>query len=135
METQTIHMKAVTPSKSAKITGWVITILVLLFLLVDAGMKVASASESVKGSVKLGWPEHQVQGLGIVLLLCTILYAIPRTAILGAIFLSCYLGGAVAIMSRVNEPYYFPIIFGILVWVGVYLRIPALRAVFPVNNP
>ncbi|MBO9732087.1 MAG: DoxX family protein [Chitinophaga sp.] len=131
METQTIYMKPATPSKSANITGWVITILCLLFLLVDGGMKAINAEVSVKGSVALGWPESQVQGLGIVLLLCTLLYAIPRTAVLGAVFLSCYLGGAVAIMSRVNAPYYFPIVFGILIWVSLYLRIPALRAVFP----
>lgn len=134
METQTISMKPVAPSKSTRITGWVITILVLLFLLVDAGMKVANAAVSVKGSVDLGWPEQQVQGLGVVLLLCTLLYAIPRTAILGAIFLSCYLGGAVAVMSRVNVSYWFPVIFGVLVWAGVYLRFPALRAVFPLNK-
>lgn len=134
METQTIAMKTATPSKSTRITGWVITILCLLFLLVDAVMKVANAAASVKGSTELGWPESQVQGLGVVLLLCTILYAIPRTAILGAIFLSCYLGGAVAVMTRINAPYYFPIIFGILVWVSVYLRFPVLRNVFPLNK-
>lgn len=134
METQTIYMKTATPSKSARITGWVITIICLLFLLVDAVMKVINAAESVKGSTALGWPAEQVQGLGIVLLLCTILYAIPRTAILGAVLLSCYLGGAVAIMTRLSVPYYFPIVFGILVWVGLYLRIPALRTLFPLNK-
>jgi DoxX-like family len=134
METQTIYMKTATPSKSARITGWVITIICILFLLVDAVMKIANAAVSVKGSTDLGWPESQVQGLGTVLLLCTILYAIPRTAVLGAIFLSCYFGGAVALMSRMNIPYYFPIVFGILVWVSVYLRFPALRNVFPLNK-
>ncbi|HEY9258815.1 DoxX family protein [Chitinophaga sp.] len=134
METQTIYMNTAAPSKSTRITGWVITIICILFLLVDAVMKIASAAVSVKGSTDLGWPESQVQGLGVVLLLCTILYAIPRTAVLGAIFLSCYLGGAVAIMTRVNIPYYFPIVFGVLVWVGVYLRFPALRSVFPLSK-
>ena len=134
METQAIYMKTVNPSKSARITGWVISILCLLFLVVDGGMKVINASEAVKGSTHLGWPAELIPGLGIVLLICTLLYAIPRTAILGAVFISCYLGGAVAIMVRVNEPYYFPIVFGILVWVGLYLRIPALRALFPVNK-
>lgn len=134
METQTIYMQTATPSKSARITGWVITILCILFLLVDAVMKIGNAAVSVKGSTDLGWPESQVQGLGVVLLLCTILYAIPRTAILGAIFLSCYLGGAVAVMTRLNIPYFFPIVFGILVWVSVYLRFPALRNVFPLNK-
>ena len=134
MEAQQIYLTKNTPSKSANITGWVITGLCILFLLVDGGMKVANAAEAVKGSGDLGWPVEQVQGLGIVLLLCTILYAIPRTAVLGAILLSCYLGGAVAIMTRVNEPYYFPIMFGILIWVSLYLRMPGLRAVFPINT-
>lgn len=133
METQQTYLTKNSPSKGAKITGWVITGLCILFLLVDGGMKVANAAESIKGSVHLGWPAEQVQALGAVLLLCTILYAIPRTAVLGAVFVSCYLGGAVAIMWRVNEPCYFPIIFGILIWVSLYLRIPALRAVFPVK--
>lgn len=134
METQTLYMNAKAPSKSANITGWVITILCVLFLLVDAVMKIVKAAASVQGSVQLGWPETQVQGIGIVLLLATILYAIPRTAVLGAVFVSCYLGGAVAVMSRLNAPYYFPIVFGILIWVSLFLRIPALRALFPLNK-
>lgn len=134
METQTLYMNTKNPSKSANITGWVITILCVLFLLVDAGMKIVKAAVSVQGSVQLGWPETQVQGIGIVLLLATILYAIPRTAVLGAVFVSCYLGGAVAVMSRLNAPYYFPIVFGILIWVSLFLRIPALRTLFPLNK-
>ncbi|NLR80403.1 DoxX family protein [Chitinophaga eiseniae] len=127
-------MNTKNPSKSANITGWVITILCVLFLLVDAVMKVVKAAASVQGSAQLGWPETQVQGIGIVLLLATILYAIPRTAVLGAVFVSCYLGGAVAVMSRLNAPYYFPIVFGILIWVSLFLRIPALRTLFPVQK-
>lgn len=134
METQTLYMNTKAPSKSANITGWVITILCVLFLLVDAVMKVVKAAASVQGSAQLGWPETQVQGIGIVLLLATILYAIPRTAILGAVFVSCYLGGAVAVMSRLNVSYYFPIVFGILIWVSLFLRIPALRTLFPLNK-
>ncbi|WP_186452650.1 DoxX family protein [Chitinophaga polysaccharea] len=127
-------MNTKNPSKSANITGWVITILCVLFLLVDAVMKIVKAAASVQGSAQLGWPETQVQGIGIVLLLATILYAIPRTAVLGAVFVSCYLGGAVAVMSRLNAPYYFPIVFGILIWVSLFLRIPALRMLFPLNK-
>ncbi|MET3876951.1 MULTISPECIES: DoxX family protein [Chitinophaga] len=134
MEAQTLYMSTKNPSKAANVTGWVITILCVLFLLVDAIMKVIKNIYSMEGSVKLGWPAEQVQGIGFVLLIATILYAIPRTAVLGAILISCYLGGAVAIMSRINEPYYFPVVFGILVWVSLFLRIPALRAVFPVQS-
>ncbi|MEC5143243.1 DoxX family protein [Chitinophaga sp. 212800010-3] len=134
METQTLYMNTKAPSKAANITGLVIYILCILFLLVDAGMKVVKATPSMEGSVKLGWPAEQVQGIGIVLLISTILYSIPRTAVLGAMFVTAYLGGAVAVMSRMNANYSFPIIFGILVWVALYLRVPALRTVFPLKN-
>jgi hypothetical protein len=85
-------------------------------------MKVVKAIPSMEGTVRLGWPENLVQGAGLILLSCTALYMIPRTAILGAILLTGYLGGATAIMVRTNTPYLFPIIFGVFVWVGVFLR-------------
>lgn len=134
MEAQTLYLNKKAPSKSANVTGWVITALCVLFLLFDAIMKVIKNIYSMEGSVKLGIPAEQVQGIGLVLLIATIIYAIPRTAILGAILISCYLGGAVAIMTRVHEPYYFPIVFGILIWVSLFLRMPALRALFPVQG-
>lgn len=112
-------------------TGRIISILVILFNLVDAGMKVVEAKVSVEGSVALQWPANMVMGIGIALLIATILYAIPKTAILGAILTTAYLGGAVAVMARVGAPYWFPVIFGILTWAGLYLRDPALRAIFP----
>ncbi|WP_349314243.1 DoxX family protein [Chitinophaga sp. MM2321] len=115
-------------------TGRIISALCVLFLLVDAIMKVVKAAPSVEGSVKLQWPAEMVQGIGTVLLIATILYSIPRTALLGAIFVSCYLGGAVAVMARVHEPYYFPIVFGVLVWIGLFLRDPALHTVFPLRR-
>lgn len=134
MEAQTLYLNKKAPSKSANVTGWVITALCVLFLLFDAVMKVIKNVYSMEGSVKLGIPAEQVQGIGLVLLIATIIYAIPRTAILGAILISCYLGGAVAVMARIHEPYYFPIVFGILIWVSLFLRIPALRALFPVQG-
>src|SRR4051812_12776855 len=93
-------------------TGRIITILCILFLLVDAIMKVAMAGPSVEGSAKLGWPADLVKGIGITLLIATILYSIPRTAILGAILVTGYLGGAVAIMVIAHQPFYFPIFLG-----------------------
>ncbi len=134
MEAQTLYLNKKAPSKSANVTGWVITALCVLFLLFDAIMKVIKNIYSMEGSVKLGIPAEQVQGIGLVLLMATIIYAIPRTAILGAILISCYLGGAVAVMARIHEPYYFPIVVGVLIWVGLFLRIPALRALFPVQG-
>lgn len=115
-------------SKAALWAGWILTVLCILFLLVDAGMKIAMAKLSVDGSVKLGWPADRVQIIGFILLVCTVLYAIPRTAVLGAVLITGYLGGAVAVMMRTPEPYYFPLVFGGLVWAGLYLRNAKLRA-------
>ncbi|WAC15254.1 DoxX family protein [Dyadobacter pollutisoli] len=114
--------------------GRIISALCILFLLVDAIMKVLKDSISVEGSAKLGWPVDQVQSIGIALLISTILYIIPRTAILGAILLTGYLGGAIAIMVRAGEPLYFASIFGVLVWAGLYLRDEKLRKLIPFSN-
>lgn len=131
METPNVYLNKKSSSKSAFITGWVISGLCILFLLVDAIMKIALNHYSVEGSTQLGWPAEHIQGLGITLLIATILYTIPRTGVLGGILISCYLGGAVAIMFRLNVPFYFPIIMGVLIWVSLYLRIPAIRGIFP----
>ena len=112
-------------SKKKIWSGWVISGLCILFLLVDAIMKIARTAPSMQGSAQLGWPESSVQGIGILLLLCTILYIIPRTAVLGAVLLTGYLGGAIAIMVRANldgHPFFFPLIIGILVWVGLFMH-------------
>lgn len=115
----------------AALTGKIISILCILFLLVDAGGKVIKESHHMEGSVALGWPADQVQAIGIALLISTILYIIPRTAILGAILLTGYLGGAVAIMVRAGQPLYFAAVFGVLVWAGLYLRDEKIRALIP----
>jgi len=109
-------------------TGRIISGLCILFLLFDAVGKIIKESHSIEGSVQLGWPEHLVQPIGIVLFICTILYVIPRTAFIGAILLTGYLGGAVAIMVRAGQPLYFALVFGILVWIGLFLRSPKLKA-------
>jgi len=125
------------PSKAMLWTGRVISIVCILFLFVDAIMKVMESAPSMKGSIELGWPADGVRSIGLVLLLCTILYCIPRTAILGAILLTGYLGGAVAVMvmaSVEGHPYLFPIIFGVLVWAGVFLQNEKLRALMPITR-
>lgn len=105
--------------------GWIISGLCILFMLVDAIMKIAKTAPSMQGSAQLGWPGDSVQGIGILLLICTILYIIPRTAVPGAVLLTGYLGGAIAIMVRADaagHSYFFPLIFGILAWVGLFMR-------------
>ena len=127
MSTQTLQA-AKSLSKGSLWTGRIITGLCLLFLLFDAIMKIIKEIHSIEGSAKLGWPVEDVQGLGIVLLLCTIIYMIPRLAVVGAILLTAYLGGAIAIMVRVQESYWFPIVFAILIWAGLYFRNEKFRA-------
>lgn len=117
-------------SKPRTWAGRIISGLCIIFLLIDALMKVVKSAPSVKGSLELGWPENAIQITGIVLLACTLLYAIPRTAIAGAVLLTGYLGGATAIMIRADtgaHPFFFPLVFGILVWLGLSLRDRRLR--------
>ncbi|MES2426179.1 MAG: DoxX family protein [Bacteroidota bacterium] len=115
-------------SKTSVIAGWVISAIVILFLLVDAGMKVIKSPISVDATVKLGLSADLVQPIGIILLICTILYIWPRTAIIGAILLTGYLGGAIMVMLFAKQPYYFPMVFGVLAWLGLYLRDVRVKA-------
>jgi len=117
-------------SKLALWTGRIVSGLCILFLLFDAIGKIIKESHSVSGSIALGIPEHTIQGIGTTLLICTVLYLIPRTAIIGAILLTGYLGGAMAIMSRAGQPIYFALVFGILVWLGLYLRNETVRKIW-----
>jgi hypothetical protein len=123
-----------TTSKTSLWIGLIISGLCILFLLFDAIMKIIKEEHSVKGSVQLGWPEHAIQGIGIALLISTILYLIPKTSILGAILLTGYLGGAIAIMIRAEQSLYFALVFGLLVWLGIYLRDEKLRAIIPLKS-
>ncbi|MBA4167118.1 MAG: DoxX family protein [Chitinophagaceae bacterium] len=131
METSSLLQATAKPSIASIRIGWIISILCILFLLFDAVMKIIKEAHSIDGSVKLGWPEHAIQGTGVTLLVCTVLYAIPRTAFLGAILLTGYLGGAMAIMIRAEQQMYFALAFGILVWAGLYLRNEKVRAISP----
>lgn len=134
MQTSTALQMTKAPSNKARIAGWVLSILCILFLLFDSVMKFIMDSRSIEGTIRLGWPVSVVPILGIVLLGCTILYAIPRTAVLGAILLTAYLGGATATMVRIGEPFLFSVVFGIFVWAGLYLREPKLRELMPVQK-
>src|SRR5712692_8216662 len=109
-------------SKKMPWTGRVISALVILFMLVDSVGKLAKFAPYLEGTVKVGYPASLVVPLGMVLLICTVVYAIPRTSILGAILLTGYLGGATATHVRVGQPFFFPIIVVILVWAGLFLR-------------
>jgi hypothetical protein len=118
-------------------TGYIMSILPALFLLLDGAMKLVKPAAVVEATIKLGYPESVILGLGIVLLSCTILYLIPRTSVLGAILLTGYLGGAVASHLRAGDgafPILFPAIFGALIWGGLVLRDARLRELLPLRS-
>ena len=125
-------------SKGTLWTGRIMSGLPALFLLVDGVGKLIKPAPVVEGTVQLGYPESVLLGLGIVLLACTVLYVIPRTAILGAILLTGYLGGAVATHVRVGSPLFshilFPVYLAVLIWGGLYLRDERLRALIPLRR-
>ena len=118
--------------------GRVMSAVPTLFLFVDGIMKLVKPAVVVETTVQLGYPEGVITGLGVVLLLCTALYVVPQTAMLGAILLTGYLGGAVATHVRVGGdlfPMVFPVIVGALLWGGLGLRNPRLRALIPLQTP
>lgn len=118
--------------------GRVISALAVLFLLFDAVIHIMRIGPVDKGFVDLGYAASLAVPLGIIELVCLILYVIPRTSVLGAVLLTGYLGGAVATNVRVGAPLFshvlFPVYVGVFLWAGLYLRDNRLRAVFPVRN-
>jgi hypothetical protein len=118
-------------------TGRIITALPVLFLLIDGVMKLFKPRVVVEATLQLGYPESVIVGLGIVLVTCTVLYMIPTTSVLGAILLTGYLGGAVATHIRVGQglfPVLFPVIVGVLIWLGLYLRDDRVRTLIPLRS-
>lgn len=117
--------------------GRILTWLPALFLLLDGVAKLFKPLPVVEGTVKLGYAESTIIPIGIVLIICTVLYLIPKTAVLGAILLTGYLGGAVATHVRAGDGAFgvvFAIAFGALVWLGIYLRDERLRELVPFRS-
>jgi hypothetical protein len=126
------------PGWAARV-GWAMSGLMILFLLFDGVSKIALERHVVAATQMLGYPSDSTQALGIICIGCTILYAIPRTSILGAILLTGYLGGAIASKVRIEDPLFSSVLFGVylgvLVWGGLYLRNPRLRALMLLGKP
>jgi DoxX-like family len=117
--------------------GRIISAVAVLFLLIDGVLKLLEAADVVDLTVRLGYPESIIVNLGIVLIASTVIYVIPRTTVLGAILLTGYLGGAVATHVRAGGPLFsilFPVILGLLIWGGPYLRDKRLRTIIPVRR-
>ena len=124
-------------SKAMLWAGRILTAIPALFLTMDGVMKLFKPAPVVEGTVQLGYPESVIVALGIVLLVSTVLYMIPRTAVLGAILLTGYLGGATASHVRMGGPFFnivFPSLIGIMIWGGIYARDARLRALIPLRK-
>lgn len=128
-----------TPGRQRKAvwTGGILSGVAVAFLAFDAAIKVLKLPPAVEGTVQLGYPASVVFGIGVIQIVCLIVYLVPRTSVLGAILWTGYLGGAIATHVRVESPLLthtlFPIYVAALLWAGVWLREPRLRALLPLR--
>jgi DoxX-like family len=133
-----VESRMVTASRSMLWIGWIMSGIVVLFLLFDGITKLIMIDPVVDATIRIGFPLDVIRPLGIVCLACAILYAIPRTAILGAILLTGFLGGAVASKVRLEDPLFSQVLFGVyvgvLAWAGLYLRDGRLRSLIPLRR-
>jgi hypothetical protein len=123
------------PSGKVVWVGRIISVLLSLLFIVSAFFKFKGGPEMAQGMAHLGLPESMVVPLAILELSCVIVYLIPPTSVVGAILLTGYIGGALCTHWRVGDPFYVHIVLGILVWLGLYLREPRLKALIPLRTP
>jgi hypothetical protein len=120
------------PSRRARLAGRILSGIAIAFLTFDVGIKLIPNKMAIEGTLSLGWQAHHVPIIGTLGLICLILYAIPRTAPIGAILWTGYLGGAIATHLRIDNPLFshilFPTYIAALLWGGLYLRDPRVRA-------
>ncbi len=122
-------------SKKRLWAGRIVSALPVLLLLFSAVMKLMKPAPVVQGFALFGYPKSLILGIALVELACTVVYAIPRTSILGAILLTGYLGGATATHVRIGDPNFaIPVVLGVLVWGGLYLRDARLHAIIPLRS-
>jgi hypothetical protein len=127
-------------SKTSRRIGYALSGVLVLFLIMDFAMKLMAHPMVMESAGQLGYPGSAefARMLGLILAICTVLYVIPQTAVLGAILLTAYLGGAVATHVRIGDPLFthtlFGVYLGIFAWGGLYLRDARIRALFPFNR-
>jgi hypothetical protein len=130
-----LHPRDVTQPKARVWAGRVVSALPVIALVSSAIMKLSHGPEVVSMFTgKFGYPESVLQGLAIIELSCALIYAIPQTAVLGAVLVTGYLGGAIATHVRVSDPFIAPLALGVLAWLGLYLRDTRLRALLPLRT-
>ena len=127
-----------TVSKTQRWTSYIMSGLVILFMLMDGIMKFVKPPDVIEGTLALGFAEQHLPVIGTLGLISTLLYVFPRTSFLGAILLTAYFGGAVATHVRLNNPLFthtlFTVYFGILIWGGLWLRNTKLRELLPLRK-
>lgn len=124
-------------SKPRLWAGRILSALVVLFLVFDGVGKFVKPVQVVEAFARLGLSMNLSVAIGAILLACTVLYAIPHTSTIGAILLTGFFGGAVAIQMRAGSPIFetiFPIIFGVLAWAGIFLRDNRLRTLISLRG-
>jgi len=126
-----VRTAAPAPSKKMLWVGWIMSILPALLLFFSAAMKLSRNPQAVEGFTRYGYPAQAILGIGLVEVLCTVLYLVPATAVLGAVLLTGYMGGAIVTHLRVGEPFFLQALIGVLLWGGLYLRDERLRALLP----
>ena len=122
-----------TTTKKMLWAGYVMSALPVMMLLFSGILKLVKPASVVEGFTHLGYEESVALGLGLVELLSTFLYVIPRTSVLGAILLTGYLGGATATHLRIGEPFHMAVLLGVFTWGGLYLRDERLRQLIPLR--
>lgn len=122
------------PSPKARWTGWILGLLPCLLLGFSAFMKFAQPPGLAEGFAHMGLPLHLAKPLGILEIACVGVYLLPRTAVLGAILLTGYMGGALLCHLRVGDPWFMQVLVGLLLWGGLFLREPRLRALLPLRS-
>jgi hypothetical protein len=124
-----------------KWASYIMSGLVIAFMLLDGGMKLVPFDVVIRSTAELGYPASAAfaRGLGVLILICTAIYALPRTSVLGAVLLTGYMGGAVATHLRAGSPLFTHVLFGVyvamLAWGGLYLRDARVRALLPFRLP
>ncbi len=121
-------------SKTRRWAGYILSGLPVLLLLFSASGKFLKPDGMEESIGHLGWKMDQMMGLGILEGVCVILYLIPQTAVLGAILLTAYLGGATATHVRIDDSFVIPVILGVMLWLGLYLRDPRLHDLAPIRK-
>jgi hypothetical protein len=119
------------PSKPVLVLGWILSTLPALMLLAAAAMSFSRSQQVMEGMHKYGFSDQAALYIGVAALASALLYLLPPTAVLGAILMTGYFGGAVVTHLRAQEPFFVPIIVGVVVWLGLFLRDPRLRVLIP----